>query len=715
MKYVTLQLAALCAIEVVAAGQTALTVRYLDIGGQSGRAVALATDGSGNHFAVSSVIEPSGRPQIRVTKTDSQGNTLAAFDFGGSGGDTPAAVAVDGQGDVFVAGTTTSSDFPTTATLGPTTGGAAFVVKLDSTLTSVLAAVKLGGTQGSATGAAVGVDGSGNVYVAGSTDALDFPVTQGAFQTSPPVHDEFGTAVYGFLAKLSPDLLHVSFSTYFGGGNTVCQGGSACIGKFGVTSVGALAIDAGGDAVVGGSTTASDLPSTPGAYETQCICNYERSAGFAAKFSQDGSKLLWSTFLNTLGEQLDPLNSNVRVQAIALAPAGDVLVGGSAPAGFPTTTGAVQAQYPVQPGAGAPPYAGFVAKLDSMGATLLEASYFGSAGVYSGGVQSVGEDSSGEVWLTGNSVPTALPGPPAHPLGTEYVAGLAADFGSVGTMFTAPRGGAGAALSVAGTGTIAALGGRGSLVLPAGAGDASIAGVLNAAGSEVSGTAAPAEVITLYGYNLGPASPLSGVISNGVLGTSLGGYAVLFDGVPAPLLYASANQINCVVPAEAFARDNVSVQIRTPQGTLAGPALPVLQAEVEIFQTGSGYAAAVNEDGGVNSAAHPAGPGSVVTLWATGAGLYRGNGFPADGTIVSAGSLGAPALPVSVVAAPGAFSQALDSLEVEYAGDAPGAVFGVIQVNFRLPEFFAPGTSSYRIQLQVGGSLSDPVSIYVHP
>jgi hypothetical protein len=166
---VTLRLAALCAFAVGAAGQTALTVRYLDIGGQSGLSVALATDGSGNHYVVSSVIEPSGRPQIRVTKTDSQGNTLAAFDFGGSGGDTPAAVAVDGQGDVFVAGTKTSSDFPTIATLGPTTGGAAFL-------------------------AAVGVDGSGNVYVAGGTDALDFPVTQGAFQNAPPVHDEFGRA-----------------------------------------------------------------------------------------------------------------------------------------------------------------------------------------------------------------------------------------------------------------------------------------------------------------------------------------------------------------------------------------------------------------------------------------------------------------------------------------------------------------------------------------
>lgn len=709
-------MAALCAVAVAATGQTALTVRYLDIGGQSGQSVALATDGGGNHFIVSTVIEPSGRPQIRVTKTDSQGNTLAAFDFGGTAGrDTPSAVAVDGQGDVFVAGTTTSGDFPTTVTLGPTTGGAAFVVKLDGALTGVLAAVKLGGTQGSAAGAAVGVDGSGNVYVAGGTDALDFPVTQGAFQTSPPVHDEFGSAGYGFLAKLSPDLQHLAFSTYFGGGQTLCQGGSACIGQFGSTSVDALAIDTAGDAVLGGGTTASDLPSTPGAYETQCICNYERSAGLVAKFSQDGSKLLWSTFLNTLGEHLDPLNSNVRVQAIALDPAGDVLVGGSAPAGFPTTTWAVQTQYPIQPGAGAPPYAGFVAKLDSMGSALLDSSYFGSAGVYSGGVQSVGEDSSGEVWLTGNSLPTALPGPAVHPLGPEYVANMAADFGSVGTMFTAPQGGAGTALSVAGTGTIAAIGGHGSLVLPAGPGDASIAGVLNAAGGEVSGTVAPTEVITLYGYNLGPASPQSGVISNGVLGSSLGGYAVLFNGVPAPLLYASANQINCVVPAEAFARDIVSLQIRTPQGTLAGPPLSVSQAEVEIFQAGNGYAAAVNEDGEVNSAAHPAGPGSVVTVWATGAGLYSGAGLPVDGAIISAGPFVTPALPVSVVAPPSPSPLALYSLEVEYAGDAPGEVFGVMQVNFRLPEFFAPGTSSYRIELQVGGSLSDPVSIYVHP
>ncbi|HEX5431204.1 MAG TPA: hypothetical protein VFW83_04510, partial [Bryobacteraceae bacterium] len=73
---------------------TGLSAHYIDIG-SGGQSLAVAADSSGGHYIVSTVIEDSGRRQIRVTKTDVQGDEAGHFDFGGSGPDTPAGIAVD--------------------------------------------------------------------------------------------------------------------------------------------------------------------------------------------------------------------------------------------------------------------------------------------------------------------------------------------------------------------------------------------------------------------------------------------------------------------------------------------------------------------------------------------------------------------------------------------------------------------------------------------
>src|SRR6266404_83006 len=234
---------------------------YVDIGDQ-GQSRVLAADGAGNLFVVSTIIEPWGRPQIRVTKTDPTGNVLASLDFGGSNPSAPDSVsgaAADAEGNLVITGTTWSADFPLVHPLfPPTLPGTAFVVKIDSQLQHILLSTQLGGAKPSAQGGgyttagALALDGSGNIYVAGATNATDFPVTPNAFQTAPPQADVWGTPYYAFVTKISADGTKLVFSTYFGASGTVCSGDPFHMPNCSPfhTGVSAIRIDAAGSAVI---------------------------------------------------------------------------------------------------------------------------------------------------------------------------------------------------------------------------------------------------------------------------------------------------------------------------------------------------------------------------------------------------------------------------------------------------------------------------------
>ncbi|MGH9665095.1 MAG: hypothetical protein ACRD9L_11785, partial [Bryobacteraceae bacterium] len=259
-------------------------------------------------------------------------------------------------------------------------------------------------------------------------------------------------------------------------------------------------------------------------------------------------------------------------------------------------------------------------------------------------------------------------------------------------------------------GAVAVLGNRGSFLLSDVAGIPSIVGTASAAGTAVSSVGAPIEIFSLYGYDIGPPVPLTAQIADGIVASSLGGYQILFNGVPAPLLYVGANQINCVIPGELKA-DSAAIQIVTPQGTFQGPIMFLTGTQPEIFQIG-GHALAVNQDGGLNSAEHAASPGSVVSIWATGLAAASGVGRP-DGAIVSPEQV-VPTAPVSISFSALTTGQS-GTLQVEYAGDAPGQVWGLSQLNIWMPGVIAPGNTSIAITAHVGSAVSDAVFIYVHP
>ncbi|MCC7487675.1 MAG: hypothetical protein IT529_22105, partial [Burkholderiales bacterium] len=210
------------------------------------------------------------------------------------------------------------------------------------------------------------------------------------------------------------------------------------------------------------------------------------------------------------------------------------------------------------------------------------------------------------------------------------------------------------------------------------------------------GTIAPGEIVSLFGTGLGPSDPAhTRLDERGAVANELGGTRVLFDGVPAPLLYVSETQVNAVVPFGLNAAE-ARVELRHG-GAVAGPSLlPVADAVPAVFTldgSGIGQAVVLNQDGTLNSTANPAARGSVVTFWATGFGRMAPG--MADGAVAPlALPLPAPQLTVRV-AMRGA------AAEVLYAGAMPGAVAGAIQVNARVPSEINFG-SSIPLLLTVG-------------
>jgi uncharacterized protein (TIGR03437 family) len=689
-------LAAACDIPAVAANQVLL--RYLDIGGQASARV-ITTDKNGNLFTVSAVTDVSGRTLTRVIKMDANGTPLASFDFGAT---FSTAAATDSQGNLVIAGSANKNGFPLTSQpSGLITDVGAFVMKLDAQLHGIVFSKLLSAP---ASANAVTLDVAGNIYVAGDTTAADFPLTPDAYQSKPPPNTAFGNTSYAFLTELSPDGRTILYSTYFGGDKVNCLGGSHCIPAFPSTSARAMVLSPSGDIVVAGITDAFDLPVTPGVLGTTCVCGYDLgSAGFAAKFSSSVPRtLVWSTFLSPT-QALSPFGPSVRIDAVALDAANNVVIGGSAPNTFPTTPGVVQPSLPAGSQAG-----GLVAKLNSSATHLIWSTFFGGSdyGREGAEVNALVIDLRGRIIITGKADSNVLPAVNGVLVsGPSYVARLSADGTALEDLYPGPDNSRGAGLALTPAGNFVALGQAGTIWIETDTSGGSLLAIANAASGPASEFVAPSELLSLYGMGIGPQTAQGGQVQNGAFTSSLGGYQVLFDGIAAPLLYAGPTQINTIVPKEVSGQDFTHLQVVSPSGTIDGPLLAVRPAEPSIFQNSlTGLAAALNQDGSSNSPQNPAKAGSIVTMFASGGGTETWT----NGRLVPTNQAGPASLPVSILAA------GRTSLEVLYAGDAPGLVAGVMQINFRLPEKLSFG-DTFAVQLEVGGAISGSASVAVVP
>ena len=219
--------------------------------------------------------------------------------------------------------------------------------------------------------------------------------------------------------------------------------------------------------------------------------------------------------------------------------------------------------------------------------------------------------------------------------------------------------------------------------------------VANAA-SLISGPVAPGELVTITGAGLGPQAGAGGTYdASGLLANQLAGTEVRFDGVPAPLLYAQASQINAQVPYTVSGNATTHMEVFYQAQSAGTLDLTVVANVPAVFST------IVQQDGTYNSPANPALHGTFLTLYATGDGIEYGPDLAGLPAVVP---YPFPVLPVTVTLAGMA-------AEVTYAGSAPGLV-GILQVNARVPGSYVP-SGAVPLILMVGTVPAPAITVWV--
>jgi beta-propeller repeat-containing protein len=409
-----------------------------------------------------------------LTATNRIGFTIADYDarrplyidpliystyLGGSASDSADGIAVDNSGNVYVAGSTDSTDFPAVNPLQPIKAGNfdVFITKINPTGSAVIYSTYLGGSRNDYN-PKIAVDTAGNAYITSYTNSYDFP-TMNALQ---PAHS--GGDGDAFVTKLDATGSAFVYSTYLGGSNgdsgsdvavdssgnayvvgstsstdfptknpiqpenaggyssfsdvfvsKINAAGSAFVystylgGNDGDYGTG-IAVNGWGSAYVTGWTASNDFPITPGAFQMFCKANgsYGCMGGpdaFVTRLNGTGSALVYSTYLG--GGQLD------RAYDIAVDTAQNAYVTGETySTDFPTMN-------PMQPTSGRTTD-GFVTKLNPSGTSLVYSTYLGGGGIYEG-AGGIAVDGSGHAYVTGTT--NSLDFPTVNALQPSYRGG----------------------------------------------------------------------------------------------------------------------------------------------------------------------------------------------------------------------------------------------------------------------------------------------------
>jgi hypothetical protein len=339
-----------------------------------------------------------------VVKLNASGTQLLYASYlGGSKSDYATSIAVDSSGSAYIAGNTSSSDFPMSTTVGgPPAPGYdqsfnegnwdAFVVKLNADGTQLLYTTYLGGSRHDITNS-IAVDSSGSAYIAGSTDSSDFPMSTTVGGPPAPGYDRsYKKGNYdAFVVKLNADGTQLLYASYLGGKS--------------LDYANSIAVDSSGSAYIAGVTDSSDFPMSttvggppaPGYDQSK----NEEGDAFVVKLNADGTQLLYATYLG--GNGLDPAKS------IVVDSSGNAYIAGntgssnfpmSTTVGGPTAPGYHQSKNEEGDDA-------FVVKLNADGTQLLYATYLGGKSIdYA---SSIAVDSSGNAYIVGNTFSSDFP------------------------------------------------------------------------------------------------------------------------------------------------------------------------------------------------------------------------------------------------------------------------------------------------------------------
>lgn len=273
-------------------------------------------------------------------------------------------VAVDAQGNTYVAGFSPATGLPTTGGYQTSVKGTrdAFVMKLNPAGTQVLYATYLGGRRGDTFGRSIAVDASGNAYLTGTTTSSSFPTTTGAWQRTY-------AAGASFVTKLNGAGNALAYSTLVNG-----------------ASLNAIAVDAGGSAHAAGNASSGTFATTPGALRST------RAGGVVLRLNPAGSAAAYATYLGG--------SSGEEVNDIAVGPDGNAHVTGTTLSSDFPTVNAFQASRAGGKDA-------FVAKLNADGTALLYSTFLGGAGNDYGTALAV--DAFGDAHVVGRSFSSNFP------------------------------------------------------------------------------------------------------------------------------------------------------------------------------------------------------------------------------------------------------------------------------------------------------------------
>jgi uncharacterized protein (TIGR03437 family) len=232
------------------------------------------------------------------------------------------------------------------------------------------------------------------------------------------------------------------------------------------------------------------------------------------------------------------------------------------------------------------------------------------------------------------------------------------------------------------------------------------------AASYIAGNVAPGEIITIFGTDLGPANPVTLTLdSSGNVSTMLGGVQVLVNGFPAPMIYASNTQVAAVVPYELSQFASASVLVRFVGQSSNGVTTGVSTTAPGVFTlnaSGTGPGAILNQNNTGNSPSNAASRGETVVIYLTGEGQTSPAGVTGKVTTVASTPpvTPGPLLPVSVMIA------GQPASAIIFAGEAPGIVSGVLQLNVTIPTTASSGgafpTGDLPVVVSIGGNPSQP-------